>query len=442
MRSQAIEISLNAVKTDGIHSASNIPHAKLKPNVLRNVTGQQMLSEVCLPKNPSFYKDRTNEFLSSRNEKSENRKLEKIILRKRFLQLVSLKMRLYLLQDHNSQSNFLKLANLRQREFSKQNVIEAEMEIVGTENWQDDKSAPHCSLCSNSFGFFNRKHHCRLCGRVVDAYSENIRDSCSAQVPLVFFLQKLPHLNYHPDIRANWDTLCMASPNPELSNLFSFRCCKNCKNIMIGRVRKEDLSRDDTLFENYSSFLSLKTRVLNIASRYSIDSFGKLGNDQIIRYKSKLVECIKDLESITLAFQRNIDHPDKPEQARPKHVDELLMKNFYRCSMLFLLETIELLRDISDTSGSEPEKLSDTGEKRYINSPRMDETSINLNKRQIRLQREQLMVLKEQKFIIEGLIQETRANRKFDEVSTLEQNSEDLNLRISELEAYLGEYRF
>ncbi|BFZ64693.1 carboxypeptidase Y-deficient [Saitoella coloradoensis] len=33
--------------------------------------------------------------------------------------------------------------------------------------WQPDDEAPHCHLCSRPFTFFLRRHHCRLCGRVV-----------------------------------------------------------------------------------------------------------------------------------------------------------------------------------------------------------------------------------------------------------------------------------
>lgn len=35
--------------------------------------------------------------------------------------------------------------------------------------WQPDAEVTYCPICSNQFSWFNRKHHCRKCGRVVCA---------------------------------------------------------------------------------------------------------------------------------------------------------------------------------------------------------------------------------------------------------------------------------
>jgi hypothetical protein len=36
-------------------------------------------------------------------------------------------------------------------------------------SWQPDSSAVSCPICTSAFTFFNRRHHCRRCGRVVCA---------------------------------------------------------------------------------------------------------------------------------------------------------------------------------------------------------------------------------------------------------------------------------
>lgn len=45
-------------------------------------------------------------------------------------------------------------------------IRQAEQSIV---NWQDDDEVKACPICSTPFSFTVRKHHCRLCGRVVCA---------------------------------------------------------------------------------------------------------------------------------------------------------------------------------------------------------------------------------------------------------------------------------
>ena len=36
-----------------------------------------------------------------------------------------------------------------------------------SEQWHRDKDYDKCEICENSFRFYNRKHHCRKCGKVV-----------------------------------------------------------------------------------------------------------------------------------------------------------------------------------------------------------------------------------------------------------------------------------
>ncbi|SNX82607.1 related to vacuolar segregation protein PEP7 [Melanopsichium pennsylvanicum] len=58
-------------------------------------------------------------------------------------------------------------------------IRQAEQSIV---NWQDDAEAKACPICSTPFSFTVRKHHCRLCGRVVCASPHLIRLAWADQV--------------------------------------------------------------------------------------------------------------------------------------------------------------------------------------------------------------------------------------------------------------------
>jgi rabenosyn-5 len=60
-------------------------------------------------------------------------------------------------------------------------IREEELRIV---KWEEDSSRKVCPLCSTPFSLSVRKHHCRLCGRIV----------CAS-----------PHLSLPPEFGANGD---------------------------------------------------------------------------------------------------------------------------------------------------------------------------------------------------------------------------------------------
>lgn len=77
---------------------------------------------------------------------------------------------------------------------------------MSTPCWQPDGDTASCVLCESTFTFFNRRHHCRKCGRVVCA-------SCSAQ-----------HVKYFPNSRIVLPDNSLIRANP----LDHYRTCDEC----------------------------------------------------------------------------------------------------------------------------------------------------------------------------------------------------------------------
>ena len=87
--------------------------------------------------------------------------------------------------------------------------------------WQDDDAVTQCFLCESTYNFFNRRHHCRKCGRVVCG-------NCSDQ-----------SIQYFPN------TL-VVNPNGVCSRLKSwerYRTCDECveTTLMIRRALAEEV---------------------------------------------------------------------------------------------------------------------------------------------------------------------------------------------------------
>lgn len=390
-----------------------------------------------------FSRDLSDEYFVFREKKAAELALKRSIILKRFLKLVSILSRVYIWHKSSRVSYFQSIAGGIPYIYSKNHVAEEEKNIVGFQNWQDDKITTQCGLCHQSFDFLNRKHHCRLCGTLVDESvieSEGAISSCSAVVPIPLLLRKLPNLNYSPDVKLDWDSLCNADSDKLWYSLsFSFRCCKICKDALIHEVKMTNdiplVVENNKILEKYGEFLTLKVMITNLFCRYR-DAYHN--ETQLVRLRSKILDCVKELEHKGSYFKSKMNM-NNPTDAHTTIAGNLLVTNIYKSLMMTLLEVILQLKTINvqlHTQAETPSSSKQLEEELTTKSPP------KLSKRDIRERREQLMVINEQKFLIEGLIKSTRAQRKFDEVATLEASKIDLEIKIKELEADLGEFGF
>ncbi|KAJ3095992.1 carboxypeptidase Y-deficient [Phlyctochytrium planicorne] len=81
--------------------------------------------------------------------------------------------------------------------------------------WEDDNAVTKCPFCSNSFfSFTNRRHHCRLCGRVMCG-----NDTCSGNIPLP------------PPVAASPRDTTL-SPERLAVSPGDIKVCKNCRTLV------------------------------------------------------------------------------------------------------------------------------------------------------------------------------------------------------------------
>lgn len=118
-----------------------------------------------------YIQDHTNAFRAIRSKKVDKTYLEVSRLEKRLTRLTQLLANPP--EDVQGNTSILPFSGQRdQRKILEQSIV----------TWEDDTKVPKCPFCQQEFGSWSfRRHHCRLCGRVVCA---DTRTGCSSEIGL------------------------------------------------------------------------------------------------------------------------------------------------------------------------------------------------------------------------------------------------------------------
>lgn len=404
-------------------------------------------------------RDLSGSFQTRRSKKREEQQWERLKLQRRLIKLVGLLTLSFLW--HEAQKNLVMLFFSNSGQYSSEKVLQAEKEIVGVDNWQNNNDATHCPLCFVRFNFLIRKHHCRLCGRIVSDEAFNTDGAnmqCSLQVPVSIILQKLPNLNYSSNVKEHWPEL--VSESAQTAPTFSFRCCRECKNHLLHGVSLEhdqtDAENDPVLFA-YDEMLVIKTAIQTTLPKYAqlVHENKDTSNHQINRLRVKLRKHVKDFEIATTSFRHRFFKMSENSKFVPTQ-SPVLVTNVYKMAVVFLQESILEFKKLSDLfqqvendrlSGQlglhTPDGHSQSGSvSASPMSPAVASPRPRLTKKQIRELREELMVISEQKFLVEQQMENAKKLRRFDELLTLTANSAELQNHIDKLETELGEFAF
>lgn len=366
--------------------------------------------------------DLMNDFKRKRSVYVDNKLLLRDLIQKKFIKLVNILVQQYYKKGSNGTflSFLLNMTN------------DIEKGVAGLGNWENDSDIQNCSICFVHFNFFIRKHHCRLCGKIVCEDSFKERKECSLIVPIAKFLSRVPNLNYSPQVKQNFQTL--------LSNeTITFRCCANCRDDILYDWKHENINQGPKenlkMFAIYDSLITLKRQIAIILPKYE-EVLGGEDLETINKFRNKLMRSLKEFENLLNSFRENffVKKEEIIEVNKSYESYKKIIMNIYQGSILFLQENLSLYKRLTtDFKEREQEKLkmaSDTT------------TKPDLTKKQIRELREELMVVNEQKFLIENLIENYTKMRKFDELNSLKENKKELAMKIDELESKLGEFGF
>ena len=365
----------------------------------------------------------TNAFLSARRKTVDKAYLEVSRLEKRLTRLTQLLANPPAPDEEQSTGSFLWSSIAGNRN----HIRTLEQSIV---IWEDDAKVLQCPFCQQPFSQYSfRRHHCRLCGRVVCG---DINTACSTEVAL----------------------------NAAVSNKKSEKCgdevavdvrmCKDCQHTLFS---KSDFARemaveppDQRAYQNLVQFergirllLPKFQRLLQaLQDPDKPPSPTQLSDAQKVR--KRLIDAFTQYD---VAARRIRDLPtESATQARLQKTIHAQATSFLHLHMLPLKALPKLIKHATpSTSNGRPSagplaaiRNERSNSSASSSTATRDVTALETEEKELR---ERLIVLEEQKFMVQEMVNEAKKKRRFDEVSALGQNVDDLSREIDAIQSQI-----
>ncbi|KAI4150613.1 MAG: hypothetical protein LQ341_001062 [Variospora aurantia] len=301
--------------------------------------------------------------------------------------------------------------------------------------WEDDASVIRCPFCQQEFSSYTfRRHHCRLCGRVVcgDPYTD-----CSAEVGL----NVAPKVDYE---KSNGDVGV------------DIRMCKDCRKTVFS---KQDFTAaiahkppDVRAYENLVQFERGIRLMLPKFQRLlqALQDPNKPPSPETLSEASRTRKRLTDaFGQYNVAARRIRDMPT--ESATQQRLQKAIFQkagSFLHIHMLPLKALPQIMKHatpadrltpngrpngaLASIKFNEVDAASQASSSSVISALEVEEKAL----------RERLIVLEEQSFLVKEQIAEASKRRKFDEVSSLSQAVDDLSREMDHVQGQLGQLDF
>ncbi|KAK5017579.1 carboxypeptidase Y-deficient [Cryomyces antarcticus] len=374
-------------------------------------------------------RDHTNEFAAIRRKTVDKAYLEVSRLEKRLTKLTQLLTNPHSEQFSGGASLFWSLNGgvKAQQRAMEQSVV----------TWEDDTSVSKCPFCQQEFSQYTfRRHHCRLCGRVVCG---DVKTECSTEVGLN-----------------------VASEKASSQISLDIRMCKECRHTIFSSA---DFARelahrppDQRAYENLTQFergirlMLPKFQKLLVALQTPDTAPTPAQLADATKVRKRLMDAFTQYD---VAARRIRDLPtESPTQARLQKAIHAQAMTFLHLHMLPLKSLPKIMKHttphppapntLAPSSAANGRPASGAlASIRYNDRPSSSRASSSSSAAVSALEaeekelRERLIVLEEQKFLVSEMIADANRRRKFDEVAALAGNVEDLGQEIDRIQGQL-----
>ncbi|KAM0326594.1 hypothetical protein ACHAQA_006463 [Verticillium albo-atrum] len=405
--------------------------------------------------------DHTSAFTELRRKRVERQNLEVARLEKRLTKLTTLLANPP--EEVASSNGALSVASFtgqkNPRKLLEQTVV----------TWEDDASVSNCPFCQQEFGSWTfRRHHCRICGRVVCADPQT---GCSTQVGLSVAGQAKSPTEKPPT----------AATAGQLS--IDVRMCRDCNHTIFSK-RDFDAALaskppDQRAYETLRQFergirqiMPIFQRTLLALQPEGVHSSGEHPPPS----HAQIQEASKIRKRLTDAFTKYDTAARRLRDLKTSSKMQLRLQNaiynaasaFLHTHMLTLKSVPQILRSRSSQSSQSrlltlqqqnlngsTTSLSQLGSSSPLRNGELvgaadssetgsqagseASTQVSALETEEKDLRERLVVLEEQRFMVKEMIDSARGSRRFEEVSALTRNVEELDSEIEDVRSRVGD---
>lgn len=383
------------------------------------------------------HRDHTSAFAGIRRRNTDKAHLELSRLEKRLTKLTQLLADPPPQEQATTGANFLwsvtGATKAQQRRQLEQSIID----------WEDDASVSKCPFCQQEFSSYSfRRHHCRLCGRVV---CNDPRTGCSTEVGLNVATE-------------NRDAVEKALGQVSVD----VRMCQNCKHTLFSKSDfARELANRPPVQRAYDNLVQFERGIRLLMPRFqkllvTLQDPERPPTPAQLQDATKVRKRLMDaFAKFNTAAQRIRDLPTESQ------TDQRLQKAVYQQAYNFLslhmlpLKTLpKILKHASPHGRGRPDSASSSRPNgagalaaiKYnsraegsVVSSGSDISSMEAEERQLR---ERLIVLEEQRFLVREMVADATRHRRFDEVTALAQNAEDLSTEVDQIQGQLAQLDF
>ncbi|KAI9777179.1 MAG: carboxypeptidase Y-deficient [Geoglossum umbratile] len=365
-------------------------------------------------------RDHTYEFNNMRRKTVDRSYLEVTRLEKRLTKLTQLLTNPSLDQNAGSNSKLWPISGARnQRKQLEQTVV----------TWEDDASVLQCPFCKQEFSNYSlRRHHCRLCGRVVCG---DLRTGCSSEVGL--------------NVAAMTHNL---TEKTRSETSLDVRICRDCKNTVFSkRDFALELTKKPPDLKAYEVLVQFERGIRLMLPKFQ-RLLSALQDPDTPPTPAQLTEASKVRKRLMDSFSQydvaakrilNLPTTSSTQQRLQKAVYQQA-SNFLHLHMLPLRGLPKVLKHASpygtngNRTGGALASIRFSG-----NNDSTTSSVISTMEAEEKELKERLIVLEEQKFLVGEMIADANKKRRFDEVSSLAQNVEDLSREIDQVNGMLAQ---